>query len=290
MYEFLHTNPILHGAYHSVIIFPILYFAYLLMEFIEHKTSTKFQKALSDDRRTGPIVGATLGLLPLCGFSDLGAGFYACKVISVGTLVALFVSTSGEILLLFTSYSDKILPLLFLLLVKFVIACICGFGLDLYFRNKQSELHIHDLCEEADCKCEHSNIWFSALKHTLPVFCLVLSFNILFGILEVLGLVKSLAVIIKSLPAFNVFITAFIGFIPGCSSLILMLYLWNSGIISSAAFLAGLITSAGTGYLVLYKTNKAWKQNLFITLFIFIIGFGLGSIFELSGLFIKLGI
>ena len=290
MHEFLHADPILHGIYHSVILLPILYFAYLLMEFIEHKTSAKFQKALSEDRRTGPIAGATLGLIPLCGFSDLGAGLYAGKVISAGTLVALFMSTSGEILFIFTSYSDKILPLLFLLLVKFVIACICGFSLDLYLRNKQSSIHIHDLCEEADCQCEHNNIWLSALKHALPVFGLVLSFNILFGILEFLGLIESFAFMLKCLPAFSIFIAAFLGLIPGCAPLILMLNLWNSGIISSAAFLAGLITSAGTGYLVLYKTNKNWKQNLFITLFIFVIGFLMGSIFELSELFIKLGI
>ncbi len=290
MHEFLHNNPIIHGIYHSLVILPLLYLAYVLMEFIEHKAGNKFKNALQEDRRTGPIVGATIGMIPLCGFSELGAGLYAGRVISVGTLVALFMSTSGETVLLMASYPDKILPLVFLLLIKFAIACLCGFILDLCLRNRQSDIHIHELCEEKHCECEHSNIWLSALKHTIPVFSLVLGFNLLIGLLELLGLIEGLAFVIKSVPALGVIIAAFIGLIPGCAPLVLMLGLWNSGILSSAAFLAGLITSVGTGYVVLYKTNKSWKQTLLITLFIFIVGLFVGSAFELTGLLTNLGV
>lgn len=290
MHEFLHTNPILHGVYHSLIILPLLYLAYVLMEFIEHKAGSKFTKALQEDRRTGPIAGATLGLIPLCGFSDLGAGLYAGRVISIGTLVALFISTSGEALFLVAGCSDKALSLLFILLIKFVIACICGFTLDLCLRSKQADIHIHDICEEEHCECEHINIWRSALRHTLPVFSLVLSFNLIFGVLELFGLVEGISFIVSSIPAFGVLLTSIIGIIPGCAPIILLLTLWDSGIISSAAFLAGLITSAGTGYLVLYKTNKSWKHNLLITALILLVGFGAGAVFELTNLFKILGI
>lgn len=290
MHEFLHTNPILHGVYHSMIILPLLYLAYVLMEFIEHKAGNKFKLALQEDRRTGPVAGATFGLIPLCGFADLGAGLYAGRVISVGTLIALFMSTSGETIFLILSHPDKVLPLVVLLLVKFAIACICGFILDLCLRNRQSGIHIHELCEEEHCECEHANIWVSALKHTLPVFSLVLSFNLLMGLLEMFGLIEGLAFIVKSIPAIGVAIASVMGFIPGCAPLVLMLSLWESGVLSSAAFLAGLITSAGTGYIVLYKTNANWKQNLLITLFIFIVGLVIGTALELSGLFALLGI
>ena len=290
MHAHLHMNPIIHAIYHSLLILPLLYIAYVLMEFIEHKAGNAFKNALQEDRRTGPIAGATIGLLPLCGFSDLGAGLYSGRVISVGTLVALFVSTSGEILLLMTSYPDKILSLLFLLLIKFVVACICGFILDLLLRNKQVDIHIHDLCEEEKCHCEHSNIWLSAFKHTLPVFCFVLCFNVLIGVLEILGLVEGITYIVSTVPTFGVIFAALLGLIPGCAPLVLMLGLWNSSILSSAAFLAGLITSAGTGYIVLYKTNKSFTQNWFITMLIFTIGIVFGALFELTGLFSSLGI
>ena len=290
MHEFLHTNPILHAVYHSIVLLPLLYFAYLLMEFIEHKTGEKFKSVLQEDRRTGPVVGAALGILPLCGFSDLGAGLYAGRVISVGTLIALFVSTSGETLLLIASQPNKILPLAFLLLIKFVVACICGFIIDLCLRNRQPNIHIHELCEEEYCECEHSNIWLSALKHTLPVFSLVLSFNILIGVLELFGLIEGLAFVVKSVPTLGVFFAALIGLIPGCAPLILMLSLWNSEVLSSAAFLTGLITSAGTGYLVLFKTNKSVKQSISITSLIFILAIIIGSFFELTGLFNMLGV
>ena len=290
MHVHLHMNPLLHAAYHSLLILPLLYIAYVLMELIEHKAGSTFRNALQEDRRTGPIAGATVGLFPLCGFSDLGAGLYSGRVISVGTLVALFVSTSGEILFLMASYPDKILSLLFLLLVKFVIACVCGFILDLILRNKQVDMHIHDLCEENECHCEHSNIWLSAIKHTAPVFCFVLCFNLLIGVLEIFGLVEGITYVVSAAPTLGVIFAALLGLIPGCAPLVLMLGLWNSGILSSAAFLAGLITSAGTGYIVLYKTNKSFKQNWFITMFIFTIGIVFGALFELTGLFSGLGI
>ena len=290
MHEILHDNSILHAVYHSLLILPLLYIAYLLMEGIEHKAGTAFKNALQEDRRTGPIVGATLGLLPLCGFSDLVAGLYAGKVVSIGTLITIFISTSGELLLLIPSYPDKILSLLFLLLLKFVIACICGFSIDLYLRNRQADLHIHDLCEKEQCHCEHNNIWFSALKHTLPVFCFVLCFNLVIGVFEMFGFIEGITVLVSSVPALGVVFATILGLIPGCAPLVLMLGLWGSGILSSAAFLAGLITSAGTGYLVLYKTNKSWKQNLRITLFIVLVGFIVGTLFELTGLLSRLGL
>ena len=268
MHEVLHVDPILHAIYHSILILPLLYLAYVLMELIEHKASSKFKKALSEDRRTGPVVGASIGLIPLCGFSDLAAGLYAGRVISVGTLVALLLSTSGETLFLMTSYPDKTMSIIVLLLIKFVIAGICGFILDLCLRNKQADIHIHALCEEDHCKCEHGSILGSALKHTLPVFFLVFIFNLIIAILELFGLIEVLSLVAQSTPALGVLFAALIGLIPGCAPLVLLLSLYSSGVISSAAMLAGLLTSVGTGYIVLFKTNKSWKHNLFVIILI----------------------
>lgn len=284
MHELLHTNPILHVVYHSVLMLPLLYFAYLIMEWLEHKAGECFKTALQEDRRTGPIVGATFGFIPFCGIPDLAAGLYSGRVVSVGTLIALFLSTSGETLLLSASYPDKMLSVVFLLLIKFVIAAICGFVIDLCLRNKQSAIQIHDLCEEEHCDCEYTNIWLSALKHTLPVFGFVVAFSLVLSLAEVFGAVEALSNFVKAFPAFGVVFAAVIGLIPGCASLVLLLSLYGSGVLSSAALLAGLFTSVGTGFIVLCKTNKSWKQNIVIILCVFLVGLSVGGIFELTGL------
>ena len=289
MHELLHDNSILHAIYHSFLILPLLYLAYILLEFIEHKASARFRYMLQEDRRMGPVAGAILGIVPLCGFSDLGAGLYAGKVISLGTLVALFISTSGEALLLVASYPNKILAILVLLLLKLCLASLIGFIIDLCFR-RQPDIHIHELCEEEHCDCGHSNIWLSALKHTLPVFSLVLSFNLLTGLLDMLGVIDLLKSLVELTPILGILFSALIGFIPGCAPLIMLISLWGSGILSSAALFAGLVTSTGTGLIVLYKTNKNIKQNLFITLIMFVFAVVFSMLAELTGLLTVIGV
>jgi hypothetical protein len=284
MHEILHTNPIIHALYHSVLMLPLLYLAYLIMEWLEHKAGDRFRSALLEDKRTGPIVGATLGLFPLCGTADLAAGLYSGRVISIGTLLAVFLSTSGETLLLSASYPTKILSVVCLLLLKFVIACLCGFILDLCLRNKQAEIHIHEICEEEHCHCTNTNIWLSALRHTLPVFGFVVILSLILGTAEVFGVVDLLRNFISMFPAFGVLFAAILGLIPGCAPLVLLLNLYGSGIISAAALFTGLLASVGTGYVVLCKTNKHFKQNLMIIALLFSISLLVGGICEIFGL------
>jgi hypothetical protein len=268
----------------------MLYLAYLFMEFIEHKASDRFRDVFIEDRRTGPVVGAALGLIPFCGLADLGAGLYAGKAISLGTLVTLFLATSGETLLLALGSTDRLLSIVVLLLIKFCVAVICGFVIDLCLRNRQPEIQIHDICEEDHCHCEHTSIWLSAFKHILPIFIFILIFNLIIGILELIGVLNIFQTIVESVPYLGVMFSAIIGLIPGCAPLVLLLCFFNEGVISDAALLAGLFTSTGTGLLVLYKTSKSIKQNAFITLFMLAIGIVVGGLFELTGLFTLLGV
>jgi hypothetical protein len=283
-------HEILHAIVHSIIILPFLYLAYLLMELIEHKAGDKFKANLVADRRTGPVLGAFFGMIPLCGLSDLGAGLYAGKVISLGTLVALFVSTSGEAAFIAAGHPEKMLSLFFIFLLKFAFACICGFILDLCMRNKQSDIHIHDLCKEDHCHCEHSNILVSALRHTAPMFCFIVLVNLLVALLETLGVMAAFGQGIQSFPAIGVLFSAVIGFIPGCAPIVLLISLWCEGVLSASALLAGLITSAGTGYLVLFNANKNVKQNIFIATLVLTLAIVVGGFFEITDLLAKLGV
>lgn len=284
MHEILHTNPIIHALYHSVLMLPLLYLAYLTMEWLEHKAGEKLRSALLEDKRTGPIVGATLGLFPLCGTADLAASLYSGRVISIGTLMAVFLSTSGETLLLSASYPNKILSVVCLLLLKFVVAGLCGFILDLCMRNKQAEIHIHEICEKEHCHCTNTSIWLSALRHTLPVFGFVVILSLILGTAEVFGAIDLLRNFISMFPAFGVFFAAIVGLIPGCASLVLLLNLYGSGIISAAALFTGLLASVGTGYVVLCKTNRHFKQNLMIIALLFSISLLVGGVCEIFGL------
>jgi len=283
-------HELLHAIVHSVIILPFLYIAYLLMELLEHKAGDKFKANLAADRRTGPVLGAFFGIIPLCGFSDLGASLYAGRVISLGTLIALFISTSGEAVFIAAAHPEKLLSLFFIFLLKFAFACICGFIIDFYMRGKQPDIHIHDLCEAEKCHCEHSNVFVSALRHAVPMFGVVLFVNCLVALLEALGIMETMSIAVQNFPAIGVIFSAVIGFIPGCAPLVLLISLWYEGMLSAAALLTGLITSAGTGYLVLFSTNKNVKHSIFITMFILSLAIVVGGFFELTGLLTKLGV
>lgn len=283
-------HEILHAIVHSIIILPFLYLAYLLMELIEHKAGAKFKEKLEAERNAGPAIGSLLGIIPLCGLSDLSAGLYAGRVISLGTLIAIFMSTSGEAVFIAAAHPEKLLSIFFLFLLKIALACGVGFIIDLCMINKKSSIHIHDLCEEDHCNCEHSNMWRAALAHAAPMFGLVLVVNLVIALLEMFGIMEAIGSTVQTLPALGVLFSAVIGFIPGCASIVLLISLWCEGILSSAALLAGLITSAGTGYLVLFNTNKNVKQNIFIVAMVLMLAISIGGFFEITDLLVKLGV
>jgi hypothetical protein len=283
-------HELIHAIIHSLIILPFLYVAYLLMELLEHKAGEKFKEKLENERTAGPAIGSLLGIVPLCGLADLSAGLYAGKVISLGTLVAIFASTSGETAFLAAAHPEKLLSLIFIFLLKIALACGLGFAIDLVLINKQPDIHIHDLCEDEHCHCEESNVWLAAMRHAVPMFGLVLLVNIIVAVLEALGVLEAIGIMTQNFPALGVIFATIIGLIPGCAPLVLLTSLWFDGIISASALLAGLLTSAGTGYLVLFSTNKNLKQNFIIVGII--TGFALlvGGLFEISGLLEALGV
>ena len=160
---------------------PFLLITYILMEFIEHKTSEKSKNTIKKAGKLGPFIGGILGIVPQCGFSAAAASLYSARIITLGTLIAVFLSTSDEMLPILISEAVDIKIILSILGIKLVIAIIVGFIIDLFFRKKfentDDEPEIKDLCEHEHCDCEHG-IFKSALKHTLSItlYILVISF------------------------------------------------------------------------------------------------------------------
>ena len=268
----------------SVKMLPFLFGAYLLIEFLEHKASDKLQNALSKSGNHGIVVGAILGTVPQCGFSVAAANLYSGKVITLGTLIAVFISTSDEAIPVLLSSPGNAGVLLKLIIAKIVIALIAGFLVDFvlkarHVQENEPELQDHNvLCHH--CGCEHGIIR-SAIKHTVSIFLFILLVSfVLNGLITWIGQ-DTISKVLLTDSVFQPFIAALIGLIANCAASVMLVQLFLAGSLSFGSVVAGLCTGAGIGLAVLFRANRNWKKNLLILLLLY----GIGSI---SGLMIHL--
>ena len=285
MAHFLEHAPhiLWHGLLDSLKLLPFLFLTYLLMELLEHKSGERVQKAVSRAGRAGPAIGGALGLIPQCGFSAALAGLYAGHVITPGTLLAVFLATSDEMLPIFIGKGISPVRILAVLGLKLIIALAVGFITDLLLRGRIKNMHVEELCEDEHCHCEQG-IWRSALHHTLHVFVFVLIINLLLtGALELVG-EERIGTFVGSVPVLGTLAAALVGLIPNCAASVAIATLWTKGIISGGAMLAGLLTSAGAGLLILFRTNKHPKENLLLLAALLATGILCGCLLDLTGL------
>ena len=287
-----------HTLTDSLKMLPFLFLAYLLIEYIEHSHSKKIEKALGKSGKYGPFVGALLGLIPQCGFSVTASSFYSGRVITIGTLLSVYLATSDEAIPVLLTHPDNIGIILKLLLVKFIIAFLAGFIIDFIlnkFHKKRHDKnphevetktheHIHKMCH--GCDCENSNILKSTIKHTINIFLFIVLITFILNLaIHFIG-EENLSKILMSGSIFQPFVAALIGLIPNCASSVLLTELYIAGNISFASIIAGLSTGAGVGLVVLFKTNKNIKQNLKILGLLYGIGVLSGIILEIIGILI----
>ena len=248
----------------SLKLLPFLFLTYLAMEYLEHKTSNHMNDILKKAGPLGPVIGAILGVFPQCGFSAAASNLYAGRVISVGTLAAVFLSTSDEMLPIFISNQVEVSVIVKILAVKVVIGLVAGLGIDFVYHlshKEQEEIHIHELCEHEHCHCE-DGIFRSALKHTIQifVFLFVISFC-LNGVME-LGGAEQLRKLASDNSVLTVLIMGLVGMIPNCASSVVVTELYLEGIVSAGAMMSGLLAGSGVGLLVLFRTNRHFKDNV----------------------------
>lgn len=281
MHEILH-----HCVEDTIKIIPFLFLTYLLMEFIEHKTSDKTRIMIRRAGRMGPVFGGMLGVIPQCGFSTVAAGFYSGRVITVGTLAAVFLSTSDEMLPILLSNRTPISLIVKILSVKVVVAVLAGFIIDFLFRKlnqRKIGVSIHNLCLDEDCKCEES-ILKSALYHTLSItlfiFCATVLLNL---VIHTIG-EDQLGSIILNRPVIGQMLAGVIGLIPNCAASVVITTLYLEGAMSAGAMMAGLLVGAGVGLLVLFRTNKNRKENLKIAGLLYVTGVLSGIIIDGIGI------
>ena len=274
---------VLHGLFELLILIPFLYLTYLLMEFIEHKASDKARAAMTRAGKLGPLVGAPLGALPQCGFSSVASNLYTGRVITLGTLIAVFLSTSDEMIPILVAGEVEIVTVLLIIVYKIVVAIAVGLAVDLVIRlmgRGKEEINIDEICDEDGCKCERG-IFLSALHHTVSVglWCLIVIMAI--GTLVFLVGTEALAAIVPNIPVISHMICALIGLIPNCAASVALSELALGGIITSGEMIAGLFSAAGVGMLVLLRVNKHRKENIAIILILVLAGAIFGFIADL---------
>lgn len=271
----------------SIKILPFLFITYLIMEYIEHKTSEKSKDMIKKSGKIGPLIGSILGIFPQCGFSVSATNLYAARVITLGTLIAVYLSTSDEMLPIFISEAVPITTILKILGIKLIIGMIAGFIIDFVLRiknkDKQEENKIVDLCEKEHCHCDHGIIK-SSLKHTLNIFIFILLVTLIINMAMYFIGEETIAGILSGIPILGPVIAGIIGLIPNCAASVILTQLYLENVINAATMISGLLVGAGVGLLVLFRTNKGLKENLKITGLLYAIGVISGIIIELIGI------
>ncbi len=274
---------LLHGFLDVLILLPFLFLTYLLMEYIEHRASDRLKSAMEKSGALGPLVGASLGAMPQCAFSAAAANLYTGRVITLGTLVAVFLSTSDEMIPILIAGNIAPHKLVLIIVYKILVAVLAGFAIDgvvRLLRRGGEKMHIGDMCEDEGCHCE-GGILKSALHHTVSVslWCLgvILSINALLFFLPE----DALSAIVVDIPLLSHLICALFGLIPNCAASVALSRLAVSGIISVGEMLSGLFAGAGVGLFVLFRMNKSIKENILVILLTLAVGTVFGAVADL---------
>ena len=269
----------------GVKLLPFLFLTYLAMEYIEHKTTAKTKNTIKKSGKLGPLVGGILGAFPQCGFSTAGSNLYAGRVITLGTLISIYLSTSDEMLPVFLSEKVPMTTILSMIAVKAVIGMVAGFIIDFVIRIRKSSQEqdftskIGHMCDHDHCHCDKS-IVRSALNHTLTIFAFILVISFLLNTAVFFVGEDAIAGIILDRPVLGSILSGIVGLIPNCAASVVITQLYVEGVISIGATMSGLLVGAGAGLIVLFKENRDIKENVKIVALLYAIGVTCGIIID----------
>lgn len=361
-----------HALEDTLVLVPFLFVTYIALEALEHAAGARANAVVRRAGAAGPVAGALLGVVPQCGFSAMAATLYAGRVVTLGTLVAVFLSTSDEMLPMLVAERVDAGLLLRVLGLKVLVALITGALADLAIRALRKNARVHAflhrtvfsvrrdgmeadvvdqmaeggetaehicrLCEQDHCGCSHDHvhvhgderghergyehghedadghvagcdhdhdhghghdhdhshaggrfgivgsILMSAVSHTVQVSLFI--FLVTFALVLVLETVgeDALAAFLSGNQLLAVFASALVGLVPNCSASVVITQLYLEGVLGFAPLMAGLLTSAGVGYLVLFRTNRHPRENAVIVVGLFLVACVWGLVFAVLGL------
>ena len=273
------VDAVMDTTFDCLKMLPFLFVAFILIEALEHYSSDFTAKALAKVGKAGPVVGAVAGCVPQCGFSVMAANLYAGGIISVGTLLSVFIATSDEAVLIIMSNPERIREVGVLLVAKVIIAVTAGYIIDIFFRNQIATVkESGNLCKDCGCDEEDAGIWKPAWHHTIRIFIYLFIFTGILNLcIEIFG-IEQLSKFLLGNTIFQPVIAAIIGLIPNCAASVILTQLYLNGAISFASVIAGLCTGAGVGLVVLFKMNRNRRENLKIVGVLFLVAVAAGMI------------
>ena len=283
------------SALDCVKMLPFLFLAFYLLEVVEQHASDRMTVMLGRSGGLGPLIGSLLGSVPQCGFSIMASDFFASGVISMGTLLAVYLSTSDEAIIILLTDPEHAKDILFLVLTKIIIGTLGGyivlfverrfFKRDPVKARKAAEIiRRRTGSDAAAVKPGFRDLLIPAWNHTKEVFVYLFIFTFLIGfMMEAFGnsVIES---IFLSGSAFQPLIASVIGLIPNCAASIMLTQLYMDGVLSFGSAVAGLCSSAGLGLLVLFRMNRSMKENDTVLAFLVVIAVTAGSILQAVGL------
>ncbi len=286
MYFKVGMDILVDALYETLSLFPYLYFTYLLMEYLEHKMSRRSSIYIRKAGKFGPVIGGLLGLIPQCGFSVAAANLYATGLITLGALLAVFLSTSDEMLPILISGGASIGLIIQILGLKVIYAIVTGIAVDLLLPEKfikhKNEPDISTFCTREKCKCDNKeNIWRSAFKHTEKISLFIFFFSLVVNAMFIFGGRETIQDALLDMPIFSKFVASAVGLIPSCYPSVLLTQLYLDDAISLGTMMAGTLTNAGLGFLVLYRVNANEIENVRILGLLFALGIFFGIITEI---------
>lgn len=273
----------------SIKLLPFLWITYLIMEYMEHKTGEKAKNVIKKSGKFGPFLGGILGIFPQCGFSAAAANLYAGKIITLGTLIAIFLSTSDEMLPVLISEAAPVSTILQILAIKLVIGMTAGFIIDITKQilekkkvkdsKEKIEEEIGHICEHEHCHCEEGVIK-SSIKHTLHIFFFIIIISFLINMIIYFIGEENLSNLILNQKVIGPMIAGVVGLIPNCAGSVILTKLYLGQVISFGSMIGGLLVGSGIGILVLFRINKNSKENLKILGLLYGIGIVCGIIMD----------
>lgn len=266
----------------SLKLLPFLFIAFLIIELIEHKLNKQTKELVSKSGKVGPLIGSLLGLFPQCGFSVMATNLYVTRIITLGTLISIYLATSDEMLPIMLSQKIAFIEIVKLLGIKFICGIIWGFIIDLLLNKKSKKENInYEICNEDHCNCHEEGVIKSTLIHTFKTLLFIMLVSFLLNILLRFIGEDSLSKLFLKNSIFGPFISSLLGLIPNCGSSIVITELYLNGALSLGSAMAGLLTGSGVALLVLFKENKDIKENITILSLLYGLGVISGIIIEL---------
>lgn len=262
---------------------PLLLLIYVGIELIEYKFGNKIRENVQRAGRAGPAAGAIAGSFPQCGFSVMASALYTQRLVTIGTLLAVYLATSDEAIPIILAQPDKAKIVLPLILTKIFIALVAGYSIDFAFRktNKKTLEHIeairqgrddqqhnHQSVQNKEACCGHSvgsnfnlkEIFFHPIIHTAKIFVFIFSISFLINAAIFQMGEQAFAKLFLGHSFFQPFLVALIGLIPNCAASVAITELYLKGAITYGSVIAGLCASGGLGILVLFREEKEKKE------------------------------